>query len=277
MRPHYSRALERTPVPGHYHHRVSVRRYAPLVAGLTVLTLAASACGAREGQSVARELGEVKARMDQVDCDIAAIQPARPITPASTRQWAADVRKELRRYDRIREDALALQEDAQHVVDTNLQRAADLLVRMIDQRQDGTTFFVQAVERAGPFRRRLLDLFGLVDEEVKRTDEQWRQIAERLGARYGHHPDKQGCGDAPNEPLAPNQPLGVKVDGLDAQELGEPGLVLTNLVEEALGVFAANEQLEGLPRFVRARRRRGAPRERRRHGTTPVSRSFSEA
>jgi hypothetical protein len=189
---------------------MSVRRYAPLVAGLAVLTVAASACGARSGESVARELGEVKARMDQVDCDIAAIQPARPITPASARQWAADVRKELRRHDRIKEDALALQEDAEQVVDTNLQRAANLLVRMIDQRQDGTTFFVQAVERAGPFRGRLLDLFGLVDEEVTRTDEEWRQIAERLRARYGYYLDKRGRCDAPNEPL------GVKVDGLDA-------------------------------------------------------------
>ena len=190
---------------------MSVRRYAPLVAGLAVLTLAASACGAREGQSVARELVEVKARMDQVDCDIAAIQPARPITPASARQWAADVRKELRRYDRIKGDALALQDDAQQVVDTDVQRAADLLVRMIDQRQDGTTFFVQAVERAGPFRRRLVDVFGLVDEEVKRRDEQWRQIAERLRARYGHYLDKQDACDAPNQPLV------VKFDGLDAE------------------------------------------------------------
>jgi hypothetical protein len=190
---------------------MSVRRYAPLVAGLAVLTLAASACGAREGQSVARELGEVKARLDQVDRDIAASQPARPITRASARQWAADVRKELRRYDRIREDALALQEDAQQVVDTDLQRATDLLVRMIDQRQDGTTFFVQAVERAGPFRRRLLDVFGLPDAEVERMDEEWRQIAERLRARYGHDLDRHGRCDAPN------QPLGVEFGGLDAQ------------------------------------------------------------
>ncbi len=159
-------------------------RHTPLVAGLAVLTLAAcSAGGVTNGASVVRELGRVKDRMDQVDREIAAIQPARPIKPASARRWAAEVRKELPRYDVIREDALALEEMAQEVEDADVQRAADLLVRMIEQRHDEMTLFVRAVERR-PFRPELLDLLALASDEVEKTNEEWRKIAERLSERY---------------------------------------------------------------------------------------------
>ena len=167
-----------------------MRRHAPLIAGLAILALAAcSAGGARKGETVARELGQVKDRMDQVDCAIGKIQPARPITRTSARQWAAEVKKELRRYGPIRTDALALQEEAQEVENADVRRAADLLVRMIEQRDNEMTHFVRAVEtwpkppRGRNLRRAteamlstLFDSLAVESEEVKKTNEEWSEI-----------------------------------------------------------------------------------------------------
>jgi hypothetical protein len=53
---------------------------------------------------------------------------------------------------------------------------------MIEQQHDEMTFFVRAVERR-PWPQ-LLDLLALPSEETKKTDEEWREIAERLSRRY---------------------------------------------------------------------------------------------
>ncbi len=164
-----------------------------LVAALAVLAIAAPACGVGKGEpvasdvddkeSVVRELGGVKERMDQVDLAVHAIAPARPITRASARRWAAEVKKELRRYRPIRIDALALHDDLRNADDADLRRAAALLVRIIDLRHRETASFLRAVERK-PFHPQLVAVFSIVSEEVKRTDEAWRRLAERLSERY---------------------------------------------------------------------------------------------
>ncbi len=172
---------------------MSVLRCAPLVAGVAALTIAASACGVKNGEPVAgglsdarplvREFGRIKERMDRVDSEVHATEPARPITRASARRWAAEVKKELGRYRPLKTDALALHDDAQEVDDVDLRRATELLVDVIELRRREIASFVRAAE-GRPFRPQLLALLSLTSEEVKRTDEAWSRLAERLSERY---------------------------------------------------------------------------------------------
>jgi hypothetical protein len=123
--------------------------------------------------------------LDEVDRDIRALRPAEPTSRASVQTWVRRVKSELPRYEPIEEDALAVEEDAEDVDDEDVRRAADLLVQMIDHRHDGMARFISALERA-PLRRQrlLLGLCALEDEETKRMNEAWEELAQLLSERY---------------------------------------------------------------------------------------------
>jgi hypothetical protein len=95
------------------------------------------------------------------------------------------VKKELPRYEPIREDALAAQNEAEDVDDEDVRSAADLLVEMVRHRHDVVRSFVEAVEAESLTQQLPLpELRALEDEETKRMDEEWDELAQRLSERY---------------------------------------------------------------------------------------------
>lgn len=210
---------------------MSFGRGALVVTGLTALVLGASACGTTNGASVVRELGEVKERMDEVDREIAALQRPDPATEASVRRWThrrwtRAVRKQLREYGPLREDALALEDEAAELDDRDVQRAAALLVRMIDHRRNGTAHLVRSMEQ-GPsrFRLALLDVLTLEDESRKEMDEKWADLAARLSDRYGTPLlDERRDPKRPARYSAPcSGPSGSDAPGPSVASLGQSG------------------------------------------------------
>jgi hypothetical protein len=160
---------------------------------MAVLVIAAgvgevSACGPPASTSpdekAARELGELKDRLHEVDQDIVAIQPEKPITLDSVREYVAEVEKELPRYVPIREDILAKREEVQNVDDPDVRHAADLLVEMVNQRYDGMRAFVRSAT-AGDFSDEALAALQRQNDQTNATNAEWAQVANRLNDRYG--------------------------------------------------------------------------------------------
>jgi hypothetical protein len=158
---------------------MSLRRSAAyLAAPLAVLSIVGSACGRDASASVARELGAVKVRLDGVHREIRAPKPAEPTTRGSVQTRVRRMKNELPRYEPIRGDALAAQDEAEDVDDEDVRSAADLLVEMVRHRHDVMRSFVQAVERESLTQQlQLLELPALEDEETKRMDEEWAELA----------------------------------------------------------------------------------------------------
>ncbi|MEO8289951.1 MAG: hypothetical protein ABI649_03025 [Gaiellaceae bacterium] len=159
-----------------------------VIALVLVLLVGVVACvpvmSQSKSEKVARELGDLKTRMDEVDRAVLAIQPQQPVTPESIRDYARRVAVVIPRYEPIQEDIEAIQDDAQAVDDDDVVEAARLLTVMMEQRYDGMKEFVSNVA-SNTFTEEYVTKLQQINDATNATNAQFTEIAQRLNERYG--------------------------------------------------------------------------------------------
>lgn len=137
-----------------------------------------------KAERTARELGRLKDRMQAVDLKVAGVPAPNSLTVEAVRQYADQVKVYLPEYDPIRADIVSEQRQAERVDDPDVREAAHLLLKMINQRRNGMTEFVSAVE-SEPFTQQDAQLIRNYYRAENVTNAQFKAVAERLNKKFG--------------------------------------------------------------------------------------------